>query len=114
MLPVLVGIVGGVPFILFLAKTERFGMITLSGIICGLIMMSMGGNGIYPLLTGMVCGLFADILFIKLKSSSFSMSLSYAAFSLRRFYDTAQKCILFIQSSNKNGLAKYKLNYSSR
>ncbi|MGM7636988.1 MptD family putative ECF transporter S component [Bacillus sp. Hm123] len=81
-LPVLIGIFCGVPFILFLAKTKRFGMITMSGIICGLIMTLMGGNGFYPILTGLICGLFADILFIKLKSSAFSMSLSYAVFSL--------------------------------
>lgn len=81
-LPVLIGIFGGVPFILFLAKSEKFGMITLSGVICGLIMMLMGGNGFYPLLAGLICGLIADVLFLKLKSNSFTMSLSYAVFSL--------------------------------
>ena len=81
-LPALIGIFGGVPFILFLAKTEKFGMITMSGTICGLIMMLMGGNGFYPLLTGLICGFIADILFIKLKSSTFSMTLSFAVFSL--------------------------------
>ncbi|MGE7998497.1 MptD family putative ECF transporter S component [Lysinibacillus sp. NPDC093190] len=81
-LPVLIGIFGGVPFILFLAKSEKFGMITLSGVICGLIMMLMGGNGFYPLLAGLICGLIADVLFIKLRSNSFTISLSYAVFSL--------------------------------
>ncbi|MGN4126843.1 MptD family putative ECF transporter S component [Lysinibacillus sphaericus] len=81
-LPILIGVFGGVPFILFLVKSERFGMITLSGIICGLIMTLMGGNGFYPLLAGLICGLIADVLYINLKSSSFSMSLSYAVFSL--------------------------------
>ncbi len=54
----------------------------MSGTICGLIMMLMGGNGFYPLLTGLICGFIADILFIKLKSTTFSMTLSFAVFSL--------------------------------
>ena len=32
-------IVGGIPFMLFLTKTKKFGMITIMGILMGLVML---------------------------------------------------------------------------
>lgn len=82
LLPILVGIVGGIPNILFLAKIEKPGMITISGVICGLLMTLMGGSSFYPLLSGLICGMIADFIYIRFKSSQLSMVLSYGVFSV--------------------------------
>lgn len=78
LLPLLIGIIGGIPFILFLAKTNKFGMVTLSSLICGTLMTFAGGHSIYPILTGFIFGVIADLIYHYMKSPS----LSYATFSL--------------------------------
>ena len=54
-------IVGGIPFMLFLTKTKKFGMITIMGILMGLVML-LTGMGYWSLITGVVAGLLADLV----------------------------------------------------
>ena len=42
---------------LFLTKTKKFGMITIMGILMGLVML-LTGMGYWSLITGVIAGLF--------------------------------------------------------
>ena len=59
--PVLLAVLGGIPCILFFTKTDKFGLITIMGILLGLITFIMG-YGPYAIGTGVVCGLVADFV----------------------------------------------------
>lgn len=61
LLPLIVPIVCGIPFMLFLTKVKSFGMITIMGTICGGLMM-LTGHTFVPLITGIVFGLLADLI----------------------------------------------------
>lgn len=52
---------GGIPFMLFLTKAKKFGMITIMGTIVGLIMF-LGGMGVVALPTGIIFGFLADVV----------------------------------------------------
>lgn len=62
MLCVLVPIVGGIPFMLFLTKVKKFGMIWIMSIIMGILML-LTGMGFYSILVGAVSGLIAELIF---------------------------------------------------
>lgn len=85
LMAILVPILGGIPFMLFLSKTEKFGMITLLSAINGILMFVMG-MGIYVAITGLVFGLLADLV---VKSGHYESSkkalLGYCVFSLWLF-----------------------------
>lgn len=55
------GITGGIPFMLFLTKVKKPGMILLFGAVCGLISLGMG-SGFLPLLTALVASLVVEIM----------------------------------------------------
>lgn len=82
LLSVLVPIVGGVPFMLFLTKVKKPGMIFIMAIIMGLLMM-LTSMGIWPLLTSVIAGSIAEIVF---KSGNYASAkkavLTYGFFSL--------------------------------
>lgn len=61
LLSVLCPLVGGIPFMLFLTKVRKFGMVTIMGILLGLLMAM--GMGIWDIPTGIVFGLLADLIF---------------------------------------------------
>lgn len=61
-LPLVVGILTGIPFILFITKTKKFGMVTLMGILVGILCFLMGQSWI-AIVSGVVCGLLADLIF---------------------------------------------------
>lgn len=71
--PLVSPVICGIPFMLYLTKVKKFGMLSLTGIICGLLMMLMG-SGIYVLITGVVFGIVADLI---LKSSNYEKMKSY-------------------------------------
>ena len=75
-------IVCGIPFMLYLTKVNKFGMVTLTGILLGLLNMIIG-SGITVLITGVVFGLIGDLI---IKSGNYtkwtSIMLGYAVFSL--------------------------------
>ncbi len=52
---------GGIPFMLFYSKVKKFGMITLMGIIIGLLMFLFGMT-FWPIVTGAIFGLLADLI----------------------------------------------------
>ena len=67
LLSVIGPIIGGIPFMLFLTKVKKFGMILIMSIIMG-IMMLLTGMGYYALIVGIVSGLIAELIY---KSGSY-------------------------------------------
>ncbi len=62
LLPFLLPVITGIPFMLFLTKVNKFGMITIMGIICG-ILMFVTGHGWPVVATSVVFSLLADLIF---------------------------------------------------
>ena len=61
LLPFIAGILGGIPFTLFVIKTQKFGAVTLMGLIVGLLTFLMGQTWM-SILFGLVFGLIADFM----------------------------------------------------
>ncbi len=59
--PLVVAFLCGIPFVLFLTKTKTFGMITIMGVLLGLLNFAFG-QGWYSIATGLICGLLADLI----------------------------------------------------
>lgn len=82
LLPFVIPILCGIPFMLFLTKVKCFGMVTIMGTICGGLMV-LTGHTFLPLIAGFVFGLLADLIFMAGKYKSFKLSIAgYAVFSL--------------------------------
>lgn len=64
----------GIPFILFLTKVKKFGMILIMSIIMG-IMMWLIGIGWYSLVVGIVSGLLAEFIYKSGKYASVSRGI---------------------------------------
>ncbi len=80
--PAILSVLGGIPFMLFLTKTKKFGMITLMGVLMGLLTLLMG-QGWIAIITGLGCGLLADWIYQAGGHASWRhMLLSYCVFSL--------------------------------
>lgn len=62
LLSVIVPIIGGVPFMLFLTRVKKFGMILIMSILMGILML-LTGMGYYAIIVGAVSGLIAEIVF---------------------------------------------------
>lgn len=81
LLSVLVPILGGIPFMLFLTKVKKPGMIFIFAMIMGIAML-LTGMGPWPILTSAIAGLLAEICF---KSGAYKSAkkavLSYGVFS---------------------------------
>ncbi|WP_313131708.1 MptD family putative ECF transporter S component [Anaerocolumna sp.] len=75
-------LITGIPFMLFLTKAKRFGMVTIMGILCGLL-MGLTGMGFWGVPMGAVFGLLGDFI---LKSGGYKSAKKgiwgYAVFSL--------------------------------
>ena len=82
MLPVFIPILCGIPFMLYLTKVKCFGMVSITGIICGLVMF-LTGHTFVPIITGTICGISADLIFMagKYKSKKCTV-IGYSVFSL--------------------------------
>jgi energy-coupling factor transport system substrate-specific component len=81
-LPVIVPIGTSIPFMLFLTKVKKFGMVTIMAIILGLLMFATGHTWL-PIVTATGCGLIADIIFKAGEYKSFKHTvLGYAIFSV--------------------------------
>lgn len=61
LLAVICPILGGIPFMLFLTKTKKFGMITISGLLIG-ILMCLFGMGYLVIFVALIAGLVADFI----------------------------------------------------
>jgi energy-coupling factor transport system substrate-specific component len=81
LIPVICPLVAGIPFMLYLAKVKKFGMITSTGTILGLFMFLIGHP--WPVLvTGILFGLLGDLsLKIGKYSNIKSMFVGYIVFS---------------------------------
>lgn len=81
LLPLVCPLASGIPFMLYLTKVKKFGMVTMTGTICGVLMLVTGMSW-QPVISGIVCGLVADLV---LKSGDYKsaskMVLSYTLFS---------------------------------
>ncbi|MBF7019914.1 MptD family putative ECF transporter S component [Staphylococcus sp. 18_1_E_LY] len=75
-------IICGIPFILYVMKIDKFGMVTLTGTILGIAFTVMG-SGLIMIPFGILCGLIGDLL---MKSGNYknwkSITWGYAIFSL--------------------------------
>jgi energy-coupling factor transport system substrate-specific component len=81
-LPLICPIVTGIPFMLFLTKVKKFGMVTIMGLIIGLVMF-LTGHTFVPAITGLVFGLAADLIFRAGNYQSFKNSvIGYGVFSM--------------------------------
>ena len=61
LLDILVPLIGATPFMLFITKVNKFGMIWIFSIIIG-ILMAFTGMGFYSIFTSIICGLAADLI----------------------------------------------------
>lgn len=76
----LLALIAGIPCVLFFTKTEKFGMVTIMGVLMGLIIFLMG-YGYYGLILGICCGLVADLIMKAGNYKSWKMMvLGYAVF----------------------------------
>ena len=62
LLAVIVPIIGGIPFMLFLTRVKKFGMIWIMSVIMGLLML-LTGMSWPPLVVSVVSGLLADLVY---------------------------------------------------
>ncbi len=82
MLVVFCPIIGGIPFMLFLTKVKKSGMIFIMSILMGALML-VSGMGIYPLIVSIFSGLISELIYRKGNYSSAKMAvLTNATFSL--------------------------------
>lgn len=82
LLCVIAPILGGIPFMLFMTKVRKFGMIIIMSLIMG-IMMLLTGMGLYALPVALVSGLIAELVW---KLSNYTKAkgsiVAYGLFSL--------------------------------
>ena len=62
MLAVIVPILGGIPFMLFLTRVNKFGMIWIMSVIMGALML-LTGMSWQPLVVSVVTGLLAELVY---------------------------------------------------
>lgn len=79
MLCVIGPIAGGIPFMLFLTKVKKFGMVLIMSIIMG-IMMALTGMGLYALPVAIVSGLIAEFILKRAQYSKVSSSILACGF----------------------------------
>ena len=78
-LPFIAGILGGIPFVLLAIKQQKFGAVTLLGLIAGLLSFLMGQTWM-SIPFGLVFGLIADLI---MKSGGYkSWTKNLAAYSV--------------------------------
>lgn len=81
-LPFLLGILGGIPFVLFFTKTQKFGAVTIMGTLSGILCFLMGQHWI-SIPFGIVFGFLADLVFKSGNYRKWSRTVAgYAVFTL--------------------------------
>ena len=80
-IPMVLGILGGIPFMLFLTKTDKFGMVTIMSVICGVFWFLMGYT--WTAIVGyVVFGIISDLVLRAGKYKSFKIDvIGYWLFS---------------------------------
>ena len=80
LLPVIFGIFGGLIFMVLLGKVQRTGIFLITGVIIGLMMISMAPGGVMCYMT-IAGGLVAEVIYWLMGHKSFvSMTVAYTAF----------------------------------
>ncbi|HMM06943.1 MAG TPA: MptD family putative ECF transporter S component [Clostridiales bacterium] len=75
-------IIAGIPFMLFLTKVKKFGMILIMSLLMGLLML-LTGMGYYALIVGAVSGLLAELVYRRKHYQSSAMAvLTSGVFSI--------------------------------
>ena len=64
----------GIPFMLYLTKVKKFGMVSLTGIILGLLNLIMG-SGVLVLIFGIIFGVLGDVILRAGKYQSWKCTL---------------------------------------
>ena len=84
-LPLLIAIAplnAGIVMMLYYSKIQKFGMVSLTGLICGILML-LTGMGYWSIITGFVFGVLADLI---LKSGDYKSAkkgiISHGVFSM--------------------------------
>jgi energy-coupling factor transport system substrate-specific component len=81
LMPLLLPIICGIPFMLFLTKVKAFGMVTIMGTILGALML-ITGHTFVPLIVGFSVGLLSDLIFMLGNYQSKKLSvIGYTVFS---------------------------------
>lgn len=90
----------GIPFMLYLTKIKKFGMVSLTGIILGLLNLIMG-SGVLVLVAGVIFGILSDLILRtgKYKAGSTLLAMGYFPFgswvmSGRMFLTSIQSSLL--------------------
>lgn len=77
----IIPLIAGIPYMLFLTRAQKFGMITILGLLTGIIMF-LAGMGYFSIITGLIFGFLADLVW---KSGDWTNAkrgiLSHAVFS---------------------------------
>jgi energy-coupling factor transport system substrate-specific component len=60
-LPIIAALICGIPYMLFLTRVNKFGMVTLMGLILGIVMF-LSGHTWVPILVFTVCAFIADCI----------------------------------------------------
>lgn len=72
----------GIPFMLFLTKVKKFGMILIMSLIMGILML-FTGMGYYSIIVGLISGLIAELIYKSGNYKSASKALlTYGIFSI--------------------------------
>lgn len=61
MLPIIAALICGIPYMLFLTRVNKFGMVTLMGLILGIVMF-LSGHTWVPILVFTLCAFIADCI----------------------------------------------------
>ena len=81
-LPLLIAIaplIAGIVMMLYYSKIQKFGMVSLTGLICGILML-LTGMGYWSIITGFVFGVLADLI---LKSGDYNKGQLLPRFDYR-------------------------------
>ena len=57
----IIPLIAGIPYLLFLTRARKFGMITILGLLTGIIMF-ITGMGYFSIATGLICGVRRDVM----------------------------------------------------
>jgi putative ECF transporter S component (TIGR02185 family) len=80
--PAVWALINGTVFMLYTTKVEKFGLVTLMGVLTGLL-VGLTGMGFWCAPTGLVFGLLGDLIMKKGNYKSFKHNLiGYAVFSI--------------------------------
>jgi energy-coupling factor transport system substrate-specific component len=82
LLCVIAPILAGIPFMLFLTKVRKFGMILIMSLLMGILML-LTGMGYYSIFVGLVTGIIAELIYRSGEYKSASKAvLAYGVFSV--------------------------------